>query len=69
MLIGIATGRAGNVRGMDHLSGILMHMKSVIYPRLLPVSKVNELIDDQGRINHDPTIKTLDDHLNGFMAF
>jgi chromate reductase len=69
MLIGIATGRSGNIRGMDHLSGILIHMKSVIYPRLLPVSKVNELMDDQGRINHDPTLRTLDDHLNGFMAF
>ena len=69
MLIGVATGRSGNIRGMDHLSGILMHMKSVIYPRLLPVSRISELMDDQGRIHHAPTLKSLEDHLGGFVAF
>ncbi len=69
MLIGIASGRAGNIRGMDHLSGILIHMKSIIFPQLLPISKINELMDDQGRIIHDPTIKTLEAHLDAFIAF
>jgi NAD(P)H-dependent FMN reductase len=69
MLIGVATGRSGNIRGMDHLAGILIHMKSVVYPRLLPVSKVNELMDNEGRINHAPTLKTLEDHLKGFLHF
>ncbi len=69
MLIGIATGRSGNIRGMDHLTGILLHMKSVIYPRLLPISRVSELMDDQGKINHTPTLKTLDDHIKGFISF
>jgi len=69
MLIGIATGRSGNIRGMDHLTGILLHLKSVIYPRLLPISKVSELMDNDGRINHEPTLRTLEDHLKGFIAF
>jgi hypothetical protein len=69
MLIGVATGRSGNIRGMDHLASILIHMKSVVYPRLLPVSKVNEFMDHEGRINHAPTLKTLDEHLKGFVAF
>ena len=69
MLIGVATGRSGNIRGMDHLSGILLHMKSVIYPRLLPVSKISELMDDQGRIHHAPTLKTLEDHLRVSLSF
>jgi chromate reductase, NAD(P)H dehydrogenase (quinone) len=69
MLVGVATGRSGNIRGMDHLSGILLHMKSVIYPRMLPVSKVSELMDDQGRIHHAPTLKTLEDHIQGFVSF
>lgn len=69
MLIGIATGRAGNLRGMDHLSGILIHMKSIVYPRLLPISRVNELMDEEGRINHGPTLRTLEDHIKGFIDF
>ena len=66
---GIATGRAGNLRGMDHLSGILIHMKSIVYPRLLPISRVNELMDEEGRINHEPTLRTLEDHIKGFIDF
>jgi NAD(P)H-dependent FMN reductase len=69
MLIGVATGRAGNVRGLDHMAGILIHMKSLIFPRLLPISKVSELMDEEGRINHGPTLKALDDHLKEFIAF
>ena len=69
MLIGIATGRSGNIRGMDHLTGILHHLNSVIYPRLLPISKVNELLDEGGRINHEPTLTVLDNHLQGFISF
>ncbi len=69
MLVGIANGRSGNIRGMDHLAGILLHMKSIVYPRLLPVSQVNELMDDRGLINHAPTLKTLEDHLKGFVEF
>lgn len=69
MLIGIATGRSGNIRGMDHLSSILMHMKSVVYPRMLPVSRVSELMDDQGTLNHQPTLQVLEDHLQGFIDF
>ena len=26
-------------------------------------------LDDQGRIHHEPTLKTLEDHLKGFVAF
>ncbi len=69
MLIGIATGRSGNIRGLDHFSGILMHLKSIVFPRLLPVSRVDELMDDNGKINHGPTLKTLDEHLKGFVEF
>lgn len=69
MLIGIATGRAGNIRGLDHMTSILMHLKSNMFPRLLPISKVSELMDEEGRINHGPTLKALDDHLKEFIAF
>jgi len=68
-LIGVTNGRSGNIRGLDHLAAVLMHMKSIIYPRLLPISRVHELMDEQGRIIHSPTLDVLDEHMRGFMAF
>ncbi|MEO6131579.1 MAG: NAD(P)H-dependent oxidoreductase [Saprospiraceae bacterium] len=69
LLIGVTSGRSGNLRGLDHLSSILVHMKSIIYPRLLPISRVHELMDDKHSIVHDPTVKVLQDHLIGFVDF
>ncbi len=68
-LIGVTNGRSGNIRGMDHLASVLLHMKSIIYPRLLPISRINELMDDEGHIIHTPTLKVLDEHMRRFMDF
>lgn len=69
MLIGVATGRSGNIRGMDHFTSILMHLRSVVFPRLLPISRISELIDDQGSIIHEPTLRILEDHIGEFLQF
>jgi NAD(P)H-dependent FMN reductase len=69
MLIGIATGRSGNILGMDHFAGILIHLRSLIFPRLLPISRVSDLMDDKGLIIHEPTLRVLKDHLQEFSAF
>ncbi|MEP6796222.1 MAG: NAD(P)H-dependent oxidoreductase [Saprospiraceae bacterium] len=68
-LIGVTNGRSGNIRGLDHLAAVLIHLKSVVYPRLLPISRVHELMDDKRNIIHDATIMALEDHLKGFIAF
>lgn len=58
-LVGVATGRAGNLRGMDHLCSILMHMGSCILPNTLPISNIKSLQDDAGNINDSDTIKIM----------
>lgn len=39
-LIGISTGRAGNLRGLDQFASVLHHMNVTVMPYLLPVSRV-----------------------------
>jgi len=43
-LTGISGGRAGNLRGMDHLSDILNHLKVNVYWNKLPISNVGNII-------------------------
>ncbi|HMT30791.1 MAG TPA: NAD(P)H-dependent oxidoreductase, partial [Bacteroidia bacterium] len=38
-LTGIATGRAGNLRGLDHMSSILQRMHVTGMPHMLPISR------------------------------
>ncbi|MEM9931095.1 MAG: NAD(P)H-dependent oxidoreductase [Bacteroidota bacterium] len=58
-LIGVATGRAGNLRGMDHLAASINHMGGWVLPNKLPVSKVDQLLDEQGQLTDADTIAAL----------
>ena len=43
-IIGVAAGRAGNLRGMDHLTDILHHLQVNVMPQKLPISQVHGLL-------------------------
>ena len=65
---GIASGRQGNLRGMDHLSGVLMHMGATVYPNRLPISQISKLHDEAG--NLDPaTEQVMRAQVEGFLEF
>lgn len=67
-LVGIATGRAGNLRGMDHLSSVLQHMGVTVMPFMLPVSRVQDELTDLHTLK-EPTLKVVNRHIDEFLAF
>ena len=69
LLTGVATGRAGNLRGMEHLTGCLMHMNMLVHPNRLPISAVNKLLDDAGRLKDENTLKAIRNQLQSFIEF
>lgn len=69
MLVGVSTGRAGNLRGMDHLASILHHMHMQVMPYMLPLSKVNDILDEEGKILDPSTIKNIEQQVKSFITF
>lgn len=69
LLTGVATGRAGNLRGMEHLTGALLHMKMIVHPNRLPISMVNKLMDADGRITDVATLQAINTQLDEFLSF
>ena len=69
MLVGVSTGRAGNLRGMDHLASILHHMHIQVMPFMLPLSKVNDILDDEGNISDPSTMKNIEQQVMSFIEF
>ncbi len=67
-LVGIADGRAGNLRGMDHLTGILHHVGTTVMPATLPISSLKTLLTPEGKIN-DITLKAMEAHVIQFLEF
>jgi len=68
LLTGVSTGRAGNLRGMDHLSASLHYMKMNVHHNKLPISAIDKVMDANGRLNED-TLKVIDEQLREFINF
>ena len=68
LLTGIATGRAGNLRGMDHLSASLHYLKMNVHHNKLPISVIDQVMDTNGRLNAE-TLKVVNEQLDEFIEF
>lgn len=69
MLVGVSTGRAGNLRGMDHLASILHHMHMNVMPYMLPLSRVNDILHEDGNISDTVTMKNIEQQVKSFIQF
>jgi NAD(P)H-dependent FMN reductase len=67
-LVGIADGRAGNLRGMEHLTGILNYLKMHVYHDKLPISVINKMFDANGNFTEEQQ-KACERQLEGFLKF
>ena len=69
LLTGISTGRAGNLRGMDHLTGTLNYLKVHVHHNKLPISTVDKLMDEGGRIQDKATLDVISHQLDEFINY
>jgi len=69
LLTGISTGRAGNLRGMDHLAGSLNFLNVAVHPNKLPISGVDKLLEVSGVISDQPTVSAMENQVDEFIHF
>lgn len=67
-LTGVSSGRAGNLRGLDHLTNILNYLQVVVLPNRLPISSIAALNNERGvltdQLTHDVISQQVDEFLN-----
>ncbi|MEO6330137.1 MAG: NAD(P)H-dependent oxidoreductase [Ginsengibacter sp.] len=69
VLTGISTGRAGNLRGMDHMTASLQYMNVYVHPNKLPISSIDKVMDDDGVIYNENTLEAIHKQLDQFIKF
>lgn len=69
LITGNSTGRAGNLRGMDHLADILNYLKITVHPNKLPLSSVNTLMDGDGKFTDAGTLYAINYQLDEFLSW
>lgn len=67
-MVGVATGRAGNIRGMEHFTGILNYLKVTVLPNRLALAHFNDLQTD-GKLTDSYTLDALERHAREVLAF
>ena len=69
LLTGVSTGRAGNLRGMEHLTGVLHYLKMHVHHNKLPISIVNKLLNSDNTIEDPATLISINNKLDEFIKF
>lgn len=69
MLVGVATGKGGNIRGLEHVTGVLNYLKVNVLANKLPISTVDKLMDAEGNIIEPITINGIEQQVAEFIYF
>lgn len=68
LLIGISSGRAGNVRGLEHFTGVLNYLRINVFPFKPAISGCHECIED-GEVVAESSLNLLENTLKDFLVF
>jgi len=68
-MIGVAAGRAGNLRGLDQLTNVMNHIKVDVMPHKLPISAVHTLINEVGELEDKGTIEAIEALTESLLKF
>lgn len=69
MLVGVADGRGGNLRGIEHMTNILHYLKMNVHYNKLPLSKINDELDGEGQFINAVTIAAIEEQIKGFVEY
>ncbi|RME95232.1 MAG: NADPH-dependent oxidoreductase [Bacteroidetes bacterium] len=69
-LLGVSSGRAGNLRGMEQLTGIFNYLGTHVMPNRLPISQIDNLLnEDKTEITDAETLKVMAKHADEYLIF
>ena len=69
MLTGVADGRAGNLRGLDHFTNVLNYLRVNVHHNKIPLSKINHEIDTEGKLINAATRSAIELQIDEFIRF
>jgi chromate reductase, NAD(P)H dehydrogenase (quinone) len=68
-IVGVSSGKAGNLRGQEHLTGILHYLRMHVHYLKPKLSGIEGLMDDQRKLIDEPSMRVLNDHAAAIAAW
>jgi len=68
-LVGISSGKYGNIRGVDHFTGVCHYIHLHILPLRLHIPNIKAELDAEGNFTQADTIKFTNEQIEKFIKF
>lgn len=68
-LVGLSSGKYGNVRGVDHFTGICHYINLHVLPLRIHIPVITKEFDDNGNLFKEETLKFTDQQIEQFIMF
>jgi chromate reductase, NAD(P)H dehydrogenase (quinone) len=68
-LVGISSGKYGNIRGIEHFNGVCAYLHLNIMPLRLHISYIKNELNENGELYLEDTVKFVDQQMEKFVAY
>ena len=68
-LVGISSGKYGNIRGVDHFTGVCHYFNLHVLPLKLHIANIKTELDENNNLFKEDTVKFVNEQVDKFIAF
>lgn len=68
-LVGISSGRYGNIRGIDHFNGVCAYLHLNVMPLRIHISQIKSELNEEGAFYKEDTLKFVQEQIDKFLVF
>jgi chromate reductase len=68
-LVGISSGKYGNIRGIDHFGGVCSYLHLHVLPLRIHIPAIKTELDENGAFYKEDTLKFTNEQLDKLIAF
>ncbi len=68
-LIGVSSGKYGNIRGIDHFNGVCGYLHLHVMPLRLHIANIKSELNENNELFKEDTVKFTDEQMGKFIAY
>jgi chromate reductase len=68
-LVGLSSGKYGNIRGIDHFTGVCHYLHLNVMPLKIHISSVRKEMDENGQLFLEDTLKYTEEQMDKFIKY
>jgi chromate reductase len=68
-LVGISSGKYGNIRGIEHFNGVCAYLHLNVMPLRLHIANIKTELDENGNLFKDDTLKFTNEQMEKFIVY